>query len=121
MASPLVTAARMASAAAWLHQGLYAKILQGDPRHRDSVAAVVGEDDADTATLALGAAETALAAWVLSGVAPRACATAQTVTLFGLTAARLSNATSRSGDPERLVLRAAGLAALAWLSAAKRA
>lgn len=119
MPSPSVTAARFAVAAAWLHRGLYGKILQGDPRQRESVADMAGEESADAATLAIGAGEVCLAIWALSGVAPRACATAQTATLVGMTAAQLSGATSRSGDPERLLLRSAGICLLAWLGAGR--
>lgn len=117
MASPLATAARLACAAAWLHQGLYSKVLQGDLRHQASVAEVVGEENAEGATVAIGLAETGLAAWVLSGKAPRACATVQTVALAGLAATRLGAATTYAGDPERLVMRNTLLAALAWVAA----
>ena len=112
-----MTAARIAAASAWLYSGVYAKILQGDPRQRDSVADLLGEENAEAATLAVGAAEAGLAAWALSGRAPRSCATAQTAALLGLAAARLGGAPGRSGDPERVILGAAGRAALAWVAA----
>lgn len=112
-----MTAARLAAAAVWLQNGLYAKLLQGDARQRDSVADLVGEENAEAATLAIGAAETCLAAWTLSGIAPRACATTQTAALLGLAGARLVGAPSRSGDPELMVLGAAARTALAWLGA----
>jgi uncharacterized membrane protein YphA (DoxX/SURF4 family) len=118
MSSPLATAARLACAGAWLYEGLYAKVLQGDLRQQATVAEVVGEENAEGATVALGLAETALAAWVLSGRAPRACAAAQTLALAGLAATRLGAATTYAGDPERLVMRNAALAALAWVAAA---
>jgi hypothetical protein len=116
MASAIGTVARMTAAAGWLHQGLYAKVLQGDLRHQATVAEVVGDENAEGATVALGIAETALAGWILSGRAPRACATVQTLALAGLSAARLGAATTYAGDPERLLMRNAGMVALAWLS-----
>ena len=117
MGSTIATLARLASAAAWLEQGLYAKVLQGDLRQQATVAEVVGEENAEGATVALGVAETAMAGWILSGKAPRACATAQTVALAGLAAARLGAATSYAGDPERLLMRSAVMVALAWVAA----
>ncbi len=118
MPPPVAIAARLACAAAWLQQGLYAKVLQGDLRHQATVAEVVGEENAEGATVALGVAETAIAGWVLSGRAPRACAATQTVALAGLAAARLAGAPTYAGDPERLLMRNSVLAALAWVAAA---
>jgi hypothetical protein len=57
-----------------------------------------------------------MAGWILSGRAPRACATTQTLALAGLAAARLGAATTYAGDPERLLMRSAAMVALAWLS-----
>lgn len=116
MASPLATAARLATASAWLYKGLYAKVLQGDLRHQATVAEVVGEENAEGATMALGVAETAIAAWILSGRAPVACAAVQTAALAGLTATRLGAGTTHAGDPERLVMRNTAIAVLAWVS-----
>src|SRR6266536_6494328 len=55
----------------WLHQGIWSKVLGVRPEQADIVAGMpmVGRRHARTVTVALGWAETALAAWVVSGQA----------------------------------------------------
>jgi uncharacterized membrane protein YphA (DoxX/SURF4 family) len=112
-------AARLILAAVWLHQGLWAKILDGDPSHREIVGRLPGmnEGRARAATIAIGLLETSMAAWVLSGRSPRACAAMQTALMAGFNAGALTFARDRVASPGRLVARNTGLAALAWLAA----
>jgi hypothetical protein len=72
-------------ASVWLHQGLWAKLLAGDPSHREIVgrAAGVGPLSARKLTAAIGALEAGMALWVLSGRLPRWCAAAQTALVRG--------------------------------------
>ena len=51
------------------------------PRHRLIVAAVLGEAAAGPVTVVIGAAEAAMALWILSGIYPRACAALQTIAI----------------------------------------
>ena len=111
--------ARLALASLWLHQGLWAKILGRDPSHREIVARMPGmkASTARVATTAIGVVEVCMAAWVLSGRRPRACAAAQTALMLGFNAGALTFARDRLEFPSRLVARNVGFAALAWLAA----
>lgn len=64
-------------AAVWLVNGLYCKILNGIPRHRQIVARILGSHYAGELTVAIGVGELLIMAWVLSGIAPRWCAWVQ--------------------------------------------
>ena len=61
-------AARLFFAAVWLVNGLWCKILDGVPRHREIVARILGEDHATLLTRLIGVGEIAMAAWILSGI-----------------------------------------------------
>jgi uncharacterized membrane protein YphA (DoxX/SURF4 family) len=111
-------AARLVLAGVWLHQGLWAKILDGDPSHREIVGRLPGmnPDRARAVTAGIGALEVCMAAWVLSGVRPRACAAAQTALMFGFNAGALTFAHDSIESPARLLARNTGIAAVAWLA-----
>jgi hypothetical protein len=57
-------------ACVWLVNGLFCKALDLVPRHRAIVARILGEGHAKGRTIAIGCLETAMAAWIVSGVAP---------------------------------------------------
>jgi uncharacterized membrane protein YphA (DoxX/SURF4 family) len=65
----IVLGARGLVAAEWLHEGLYNKVLGGDPRHEEIVASIPGLSRAQAVAgmRGLGLAETGIAAVVLSG------------------------------------------------------
>jgi uncharacterized membrane protein YphA (DoxX/SURF4 family) len=63
----------------WFVNGLYCKVLNGVPRHRQIVARILGESHAATLTILIGLAEIGMAAWILSGIKPRWCAYCQIV------------------------------------------
>lgn len=111
-------AARMVLAGVWLHQGLWAKILDQDPSHRAIVGRLpgIGPESARRATIAIGLLEGGMAAWVLTGYRPRACAAAQTLLMAGFNAGALTFARERIANPGRLLVRNSGLVALAWLA-----
>lgn len=108
--------------AVWLHQGLWCKLLRGDPRHEQILAdvPVVGPDRARPATATLGAVEVGLAAWVLSGHRPRLAAGTQTALLVGMNAGGLLVSRERIPAPTRMVVRNLGFLALVWVVAARR-
>ena len=115
----MVKAARLAVAAVWLYEGLWCKLLAGAPDQRAIVASVPGVPSSGvTAVLVgLGAVETAIALWVLTGVRPRAAAWVQTGLLVALNAGGLLFAGARIAEPGRLLTQNAVLVAAAWLLA----
>ena len=58
-------------AAVWLINGLYCKVLNQVPRHREIVGEILGEDFATPLTLLIGISEIVMAIWVLSGFKSR--------------------------------------------------
>jgi uncharacterized membrane protein YphA (DoxX/SURF4 family) len=111
--------ARLALASLWLHQGLWAKVLDRDPSHREIVGRMPGmkPSTARAATTAIGVLEICMAAWILSGRRPRTCAAAQTALMLDFNAGALTFARDRLEFPSRLIARNAGFVALAWLAA----
>lgn len=63
----------------WLVNGLYCKVLDAVPRHRQIVARILGEPQAAMLTTLIGLAEIGMAVWILSGIRPRWCAWCQIV------------------------------------------
>src|SRR5215831_14967134 len=88
----MAAALRFFVAGVWLVHGLYNKLLGGSPRHLAIVQSVPGFAGAAGARLmiAIGVCEVALAAWMLSGRALRACAATQTVVLLSMNAVELT-------------------------------
>lgn len=63
----------------WLINGLFCKVLNLVPRHREIVATILGEDHASLFTKMIGAGEILVAVWILSGIRPKACAIFQII------------------------------------------
>jgi hypothetical protein len=66
-------------ASVWLVNGLFCKVLDLVPRHRAIVARILGERHAQGLTITIGCLETAMAAWIVSGVEPEVNAWTQIV------------------------------------------
>jgi uncharacterized membrane protein YphA (DoxX/SURF4 family) len=111
--------ARFTVAAAWLYEGLWAKVLDSEPSQRRILANLpgVGERRAPAAAMALGVLETAVAAWVLSGRAPRATALAQTAVIAAMGGAARRWARDEVTDHRALALQHAAFVTLVWLAA----
>jgi hypothetical protein len=111
-----VTAARAALAAAWLYEGLWLKVVRADAGQLSIVARVPGlpPSRAAAALAGIGAVETALGIWVLSGVRPRGAAWTQCGLLVAVNAGGLAFARDRIGAPGRMLARNAVLLAVAW-------
>jgi hypothetical protein len=111
-----VTAARAALAAVWLYEGLWLKVIRADTRQLSIVARVPGlpPSRAVAAMAGIGAVETALGLWVLSGARPRGAALAQTGVLVAVNAGGLVFARERIPAPGRMLARNAVLLAVAW-------
>lgn len=53
-------------AAVWLINGLFCKVLNMVPRHRQIVAAILGQNHAAVFTVLIGIAEIVMAVWIVS-------------------------------------------------------
>lgn len=110
---------RLAVAAVWLYEGLWCKLLRGDPRQFDVVRAVpsLGPRFGVVFLLGLGVVEVAVAAWVLSGLWQVPCAIAQTALLVGLNANGLAWARHIIHDPAGMVVKNVAFLTLGWVTA----
>jgi DoxX-like family len=68
----------------WVFHGLYSKLADGIPRHRQIVERILGEGIAGPATWAIGAAEVLLGLWVFSRFRRKECALVQTLALVSM-------------------------------------
>ena len=68
----------------WIFHGLYSKILNRIPRHRQIVSRILGEKVAVPATILIGTLEVVLGLWVLSGEQRILCAMVQTSGLVAM-------------------------------------
>lgn len=110
---------RAAVAAVWLYEGLWCKLLGGDPNQLAVVQAVPRLGPAVGAVFlkALGVVEVAMAAWALSGLAPVYCAIAQTALLVALNANGILWSRHLIHDPAGMVVKNAAFLVLAWVAA----
>ena len=109
---------RVAVSAVWLYEGLWCKLLGREPRQQQVIGAVpfLGAG-AGPSLKALGFLETALAGWALSGLAPIACATIQTLLLIALNTGGILWARRLIHDPAGMVIKNSAFLVLAWVSA----
>ena len=107
--------ARLAIAAVWLYQGGWCKLVTPNERHLQVVADVpgVGPARARTVLAMVGTVEVALAAWVLSGRAPRTAAAAQTALLGAMNGGGLFFS-RRIPEPANMLTQNLALVALIW-------
>jgi hypothetical protein len=110
---------RASVAAVWLYEGLWCKLLGHEKRQFEVVAAVprYGRRFGVLFLKVLGAGEVAIAAWVLSGAHPIACATAQTLLLVALNANGLVWARGLIQDPAGMVIKNFSFLVLVWVAA----
>lgn len=59
---------RILFATVWLVNGVWCKIMDGVPRHREIVARILGEEHSLFLTRMIGVGEVLMAAWILSGI-----------------------------------------------------
>lgn len=100
--------------AVWIFHGLYSKILNGIPRHREIVARILGERRAVWLTRLIGGGEVLLGLWVFTGVAPLLCAGVQTLGLVAMNALEIRRARDLLISPWGMVALNAGYLALVW-------
>jgi hypothetical protein len=106
-------------AAVWLYEGLWCKLLNGDPNQARIVeAASPGGLPIGAGFLkSLGFLAVAIAVWILTGIAPLACAFAQTILLVGLNTGGILWARRLIHDPIGMLLKNAAFLVLVWVSA----
>jgi DoxX-like family len=110
---------RVAVAAVWLYEGLWCKLLRGQPHELKVVAAVpyFGPRIGAFFLQVLGMVEVALGIWTLTAVAPLPCAVAQTSLLIALNASGLLWARHIIHDPGGMVVKNAAFLVLVWVMA----
>jgi DoxX-like family len=110
---------RVAVAAVWIYEGLWCKLLRGQPHELEVVEAVpyFGPRVGALFLQALGAVEVALGVWTLSAIAPLQCAIAQTLLLVTLNANGLLWARHIIHDPGGMVVKNFAFLVLVWVSA----
>ena len=108
-----------AVAAVWVYEGLWCKLLGGQPHQLQVVKTVpnYGSRLGKFLIKALGLIEVALAIWVLSRFAPILCAVAQTLLLIALNTGGLLWARQIIHDPAGMVIENFAFLLLAWVSA----
>ena len=109
----------VAVAAVWFYEGLWCKILKGQPRQVRVVESMpfYGARIAPKLLKLLGAVETAVGVWVLTGIAPIVCAFAQTALLVTLNVCGLIWARRLIDDPAGMVVKNFAFLVLVWVSA----
>ncbi|MGH7680968.1 MAG: DoxX-like family protein [Candidatus Eiseniibacteriota bacterium] len=116
---PPIGLIRCAVAAVWLYEGLWCKLLGGVAHQLKVVEAVpyLSPRTRGAFLKALGTVEVCLALWTLSGIAPPACAAAQTLVLVTLNAGGLLWARHIIHDPGGMVVKNFAFLVLVWVSA----
>ena len=109
---------RLAGAAiggVWVFHGLYSKLLNGIPRHREIVARVVGEEFATPVTKLVGIGEVFLGLWTWSSRARKACATTQTAALASMNTLEIARAKDVLISAPGMLLLNTALIAATWV------
>ncbi|HEV2388057.1 MAG TPA: DoxX-like family protein [Candidatus Acidoferrales bacterium] len=120
LALPPLTVIRGSVAAVWLYEGLWCKLLGRVPSQKEVVTAVprFGPRFGPAFLQALGVVEVALAVWVMSGIAPGACAIVQTALLIALNANGLLWARRIIHEPAGMVVKNVAFLVLVWICGA---
>ena len=110
---------RVAVAAVWLYEGLWCKLLCGQPHEFKVVEAVphFGPRIGALFLQVLGVAEVALAAWTLSATVPIECATTQTLLLIALNGTGSLWARHIIHDPVGMIVKNFAFLVLVWVAA----
>jgi uncharacterized membrane protein YphA (DoxX/SURF4 family) len=117
---PPLALIRASVAAVWLYEGLWCKILGRAPSQVQVVTAVprLGPRIGPLFLKVLGVVEVAVGIWVLAGVAPGACAIAQTALLVTLNANGLVWARHIIHEPAGMVVKNIAFLMLVWVCGA---
>ncbi len=110
---------RFAVAAVWLYEGLWCKLLGGEPHQLPSSRRRPASIRAPARSSSSFSAQwkSLLALWALSAVAPIPCAAVQTLLLVSLNAGGLIWARRIIHDPAGMVVKNFAFLVLVWVSA----
>jgi len=100
--------------AVWVFHGLYSKLLNRIPRHREIVARVVGDEWATPVTNFVGVGEVALGLWTWSGRARKTCAATQTLALASMNALEIWRAKNLLISPSGMLFLNFVLLGMSW-------
>jgi DoxX-like family len=116
---PPVWLIHVAVAAVWFYEGLWCKLLNGEPRQVRVIEAMprYGPRIATELLRLLGVFEAAIGVWILTRIAPIACAVAQTALLVTLNVCGLLWARRLIDDPAGMVVKNFAFLVLVWVSA----
>lgn len=114
---------QLAVAGVWLYEGLWCKLLRGDPNQLRVVEAVprFGPKVGALFIMTLGVVEVCMALWALSGITPVIAAVAQTALLVTLNANGLLWARRLIHDPAGMVVKNFAFLVLVWVAASPMA
>jgi DoxX-like protein len=117
---PPLVIIRASVAAVWLYEGLWCKLLGYVPSQVQVATAVprLGPRFGLPFLKVLGLVEAALAAWVMSGIAPGTCTIVQTALLVTLNANGLVWARHIIHDPGGMVVKNIAFLVLVWICGA---
>ena len=109
----------LAVAAVWLYEGLWCKLLSGEPHQVQVVEAVprYGPRSGAVFLKLLGMTEVGIAVWAWSDFAPLVCALVQTVLLIALNAAGVFWARHIIHDPAGMIVKNFAFLVLGWVAA----
>lgn len=110
---------RVAVAGVWVYEGLWCKLLNGDPNQLEVVKAVPtwGPRVGVLFLKTLGVVELALGLWALSGYQPLWCAITQTALLVTLNVNGLLWSRHLIHDPPGMVVKNFAFLVLGWVAA----
>jgi DoxX-like family len=117
---PSLVVMRGAVAAVWLYEGLWCKILGRVPSQAQIAASLplLGPGFGQIFLKALGVVEVLLAAWVICGIYPGACAIVETALLVILNMNGLLWARHIIHDPAGMVVKNIAFLVLVWVCGA---
>ncbi|HUR47676.1 MAG TPA: DoxX-like family protein [Candidatus Saccharimonadales bacterium] len=98
----------------WVFHGLYSKILNGIPRHRQIVERVLGATYGGVATKAIGLLEVLVGVWVFTGWQSIACAALQTAALVAMNTLEIMKARELLISALGMVILNLGFLTLVW-------
>jgi uncharacterized membrane protein YphA (DoxX/SURF4 family) len=109
----------VAVAAVWFYEGVWCKLLNGQPRQVRVIEAMphYGVRVGNELLKVLGIVEAALGVWILTGIAPIICALTQTALLVTLNFLGLLWARRLIEDPAGMVVKNFAFLVLVWVSA----
>jgi hypothetical protein len=116
---PPIWLIRVAVAGVWLYEGLWCKLLGGDPNQLEVVKAVPrwGPKVGALFLKTLGVVEVAIGLWALSGLWAVPCAVTQTALLVTLNVNGVIWSRHLIHDPKGMLVKNFAFLVLAWVAA----